>query len=272
MHGLESALQRLETHVVQPFVAPILDAGHNKILVVQDDTPVWMHFNGVPGWWVLEEYGTRRQAAIKCQAEPHQYLQYLEALPRVYVVAVCRLAPHTWLCVPYNAADAEQRGWTDCSPRPLHLVRHSVEYPNVLDARVLGTNLLYADVPMRNLPFNDTFLVAREIALRREEELRRQAIQEAYEAQRDSLEHQVTDSVEFMGAQVIDWAESGENIRVTWEWNGYRNTTTVTRSLSAQTVGFCTAGTDALHNLTSAVALLQEGVRQQHYAVYREEL
>ena len=270
--SLADALNRLETHRVEPFVAPILDADRNVILVVQNNTPSWLTYNGVqPGWWKLRAH-RGNHAVVLGEAQPVEYCRYLDALPKIYVIAVHRLAPHTWLVVPYGAADASQRGWIDCAPRVMHLVRDSIKYLDVLDARILGDQLLYHQITLRNLPFSDTFIVAREMALAREDERRKQAIREAYEQQRNSLEHQLVDSVEFMGAQIVNWGESGENIQVTWEWNGYRNTTTVARSLSVQSVGFCADGSDAMHNLTSAVALLQEGVRQQHYAVYREEL
>lgn len=269
---LARALDRLETHTIEPFIAPILSADRNMILIVQNNTPAWLTYNGaVLGWWKLRALRDNRAIAWR-KAYPAEYLRYLDVLPKVYVTAVRRLAPHTWLVVPYSSVDAEQRGWLDCAPRVMHLVRDSIKHLDVLDVRILDDQLLYCCVTLRNLPPSDTVTVAKELILAYSAEVRHRAEMDAEMARRNSYQGRIVDSVEFMGAKVLDWSEAGEQIQVTWEWNGYRNTTTISRSLSVRSVGFCADGSDASHNLTSAVALLQEGVRQKHYAVYREEL
>jgi hypothetical protein len=266
--SLLEALERIERHEVHPFIAPILEDKTHRMLVFQDGLPIWFTTHTEPGWVCFEPRGNRAHPVRL--ASPHEYLEYLDNLPRIYVVSCFRFAPRTWAVIPYNPSDAMQRGWMNCEPRLLHLVRDSITPTDVLDARALGDNLLYGTVNMRGLrPEGAVGRAAQQIIMSHVEELARRTAEEERQERLSTLDGQVQDNVEFMGAQVVKWAEVGENIRVTWDWRGHTMTSTVQRDMSVETVGFCTAGTDRLHNLTSAVALLQEGVRRRHYAVER---
>lgn len=227
------------------------------------------------GWWELRPSTKKRAYPIR-HAYPHEYLLYLTQLPRFYVIVLFRVAENTWLCLPYNASDAAQRGWEDGTPRVLHLVRHSVQPMDVVVTRDLAGMLLYdsvdtrlessrhivlaqatIDIPIKG-PKTDGFsnaisIIQDRLKTQAEEEHRRQL-----EAQRATTEGNIKWHLEYVGAQLADFREYGEGFRVNWTFNGQTHQTTIRRDLRVHSAGICLAGGDRNFNLSSIVHVMEE--------------
>ena len=199
------------------------------------------------------------------------------------MIILFRVAERTWLCIPYNAADAAQRGWANGEPRSLHLIRHAMGPFDVAVARDLAGMLLYEDintslhtspisVEMRRcLARGDVefpkaspdFRNAYEILSRRRQEVSRQQQLEAIEARQQGDEGQVRFDLEFMGASLLALTETGEGYSVTWEFDGCTHTTRVGRDMKVQSAGICLDSTDKQHDLSSIVQVM-ERARELH--------
>lgn len=286
-----------------PFVCPIPAAGWTLAWVVEDNVTYQFPIHNVePGWWEVAPSSPSEARATKL-ASPWEYLAYLESLPRAYVVVLYRLEAYTWLCTPYNLADAAQRGWADGEPRVLHLVRHSVQPFDLVDARALGDLLLFHRVDDRldtrqvtelcrlslpvsaNPPHEATdgyahayqFVRQRvEAEQRRVAEEARRLAQEEAEARRQqqlaTTEGRLRWYLEFMGADMVGWTESGEGYRVTWSYDGHQHTARVSRDLRLDSAGICLGhrGQERRQNLSSVVAVIQEARRRKRFDLPQE--
>ena len=264
--SLEQALREIAGHEPEPFIAPIMDASVNKVLAIQNNIPHWVTVRGVSaGWYLIDPQGNVVRAAY-----PDEYLSYLDQLPRFYATVLYRLDEGVWLVTPFNASDADQRGWAQGAPVAMHLVRGAIEALDVVDARALGGSLLFGDTSLRGLtPGGPDYRRALDMIEQRDELLRKKREELERQERMSTTEGQIRHAVEYLGAELVGWKDSGEAIEVTWEWDGRVVHTRVGREYEVQTVGFCTAGTARQHNLMSIVGLLQHGVETQHYAIRR---
>lgn len=287
--GILDAIERVESHEPRPFIAPVLDSNINEVFVVQDGIPHTFRCpSHEPGWYRLCPSKSRGQSewllslAIR-YAYPHEYIPYLEALPRFYVIACFPLSEDTWLTVPFNASDASQRGWPNGEPKPVHLV-HGIVLPfDVLTTRSLAGTLLFEQVctrldtawsevcifntlaldrkSMTDVPtdWNSALQItlARRHAARVEEHERRRV--EAL----GTVEGQIKDRLEFMGASLVNWCDTSDGYEVTWEYDNCKHTVTIQRNMMLQSAGICLDGSAPEHSLSSAVQLLQTA-RSEH--------
>jgi len=253
-------LDRLEQHQPQPFVAPVPEADTVRLFTLDNGIPYWFTVrNAEPGWWELSPYADDK-ARLTRKANPSEFFPYLSQLPRYYVVALFRLSEHTWLCVPFNSADAHQRGWKDAEPRPLHLIRHSVSPLDVVSARMMSSTLLYEDIDMRiqRVPPNTTDSkraewIIRQHRLKQEEEERKRALEE----QKLTTEGRMKYQLGLAGAELMDWSERGEGLSVTWHRNGRTYNMTVNRNLTIASAGICLDSTDSTHDLATIVSTME---------------
>lgn len=272
--SLASVIRRVSEHKALSFVCPILSAKTANVLVVQDDIPYKFKVSGAMVGWQYLVPASQHKATVTRAAQPREYIPYLTALPRFYVVALFRLEEHTWLVTPFNASDADQRGWEKAEPRPMHLVREAIQPLDVVDTRALGDTILYNQIDMRGLHAlsGPDAMRAQSLIAQHQDILQVKRAAKAQVASLATLEGQIEDSIGFMGGRVVTWAEVGESLHVTWEWEGRRLTTRVDRQLHVDSIGFCADGTGRTHNLTTAVALLQRAVHEDHYAAHHLDL
>ena len=127
---------------VRPFLAPIPDADSVVVMTVQGGVQFNYRVVRDPGWWVLhcDQVAVRR---VEAPTSMFETVRFLAALPRFLVLAVHRLRADTWLVVPWNGSDAEQRGWPRGEPQAMHLVQDAIRPFDVVVARRLGRTLLY---------------------------------------------------------------------------------------------------------------------------------
>lgn len=270
--SLFDALDRVATHRLRPFVTPIFDADETRVFTVQDGVPYNFQVGGVEaGWYVMDG------AEPVCDAVPTDYLPFMGKLPRFYIIALFPVSDTTWMGVPYNASDAEQRGWKNATPKPIQLVRGTPRPLDAIDARLLGGNLLYnfpassvqRDTSTPDFKRASSIVRARLEAVRKEQA--RKALKERKQIERENVGVNFEHQLAVMGADLINWQESGTNrYEVTWEYNGAQFTVPVRRSGVLYSAGICvhddygTMGNTAdMHDLASAVHLMEDA-RKKH--------
>lgn len=255
--ALLSTIDRVASHTPTQFVAPILDAAVIEVFVLQDSIPYRFRVVGLqPGWYLLTPR-TELHAVSERMAYPYEYFQYLGKLPRFYVIALHRLSPRTWLCVPYNVSDAEQRGWGSGEPKPLHLVRESISPLTYVCARSLAGTLLY-DCTVE-LETTANLKNARDIVAQWQRQARIEAAKKLEEERKKTTEGYFSYRLSLAGAQMKNWSEFGEGFRVTWVHDGVNRETVVERSGRVRSAGICLSGRDGDYDLSSIVAVMEEG-------------
>lgn len=259
---LMKVIDRITRHRPGSFVCPIFDADVTEVSVMIDSIPYRFNVSEVePGWWVMRHKGNRALydqsiAVVEREAYPSEYLPFLEALPRFYVITLYRLSPHTWLTVPFSMADAEQRGWEKGTPRPMHLVSDSIHPLGMAECRLLDNTMIYAGLAMCSSPpnYRNAVLIVR----RREEELRRREIETRRIARQATLRGRLELQLELANARLVNWSEAGEDISVTWEHGGRRHSMRVERSGRIRSSGVCLSGGDGDYNLSAIVGVMEE--------------
>lgn len=274
-------IDKLHSHQPRRFLAPVLDAAHVLVHALQDGVPYRFHlYNVEPGWWMLQPRGKSRARVDSPPESMMDVTDYLQVLPRFLVIALFRVRESTWIVVPFNTADAEQRGWHSGEPRQLHLCRHRIQPFDVLEARQLGAELLYhvrscaygasqaATMMRQNLltepaswPDIPGMKLAWHILQGHVEKQRKQKRREAREKRKASIEEQLRWHLAFMDAKLESWHEAGDDYRITWMHQGQTYSMDVARSGFVQSAGVCLDGTDRRHNLSSIVAVMQEHTR-----------
>lgn len=260
--SLFDALDRIEQHKMRPFVAPVFDADETRVFTVQDGVPYNLSICGEEaGWYIIDGMD---------DAGPTDYLPFMAELPRFYVILLFPVSDTTWMAVPYNASDAEQRGWKNATPQQVQLVRGTPQPLDVADTRLLGGTLIYflpASSVRRDTSTPD-FKRANGIVQARLEAVRKERTRWAYEQrreeQREDVETNFEHQLEIMGAELLNWREAGaDRYEVTWEYNGAQHTVTARRNGVLYSAGICLEGTDPMHDLASAVDVM-ETARARH--------
>ena len=268
--SLLSTLNRVSEFQPGSFVTPVWNP-HMRVLSVQDNIPIWCDVSTrVPGWWKVtpgSKLGLHYIASTLSPAAPWEQYTFLEQLPRFYVITLFRVRENTWLCVPYNAADAAQRYWLNSTPREMYLVNENISQLTCVSARLFADIMLYESVARIIAETSPSIGLARGIIREREVELeKKQRELERLEREvvlRNSLEGRIEQHLDFMGASVVQWEEEGEGVRVTWEYEGYTHSSWIARDTSVLSAGICLHGTDREHNLSTLVATIQEA-RELH--------
>lgn len=281
--SLIGVLDKLEKHEPQPFLAPIPSAQMVSCFTVQDSIPYWFHLrNPQAGWWWIEP--GRSDSWLRHQAQPHEYLSYLAQLPRFVVIAVEQRAEGV-IVVPYNAADAAQRGWPNSEPRYAYLTREVqlLDFSTIAVRNMAGT-LLFDDLypldiqqqlflsqaaqsslQLQAVPVSFQVawqIVAARLFNERLEQARLKAErvrQEQMKTERGRFEHHLG----FVGASLVTYKKQGERFDVTYTYNGAQFTVNVRPDMRIESAGICLAGGDRNNDLSSIV-LTMEQARREH--------
>jgi hypothetical protein len=287
--SLKDALTRIVTHKIHPFIAPLPDAGTVSILSIQANIPYWFHVTPIlePGWYSLAPDNGGRHIAAVGEAEPYQIGAYLSALPRFYVIACFPTAGGAWLCVPFNASDAGQRGWPSGQPRQVHLVSETIQPFDVLVVRQLGQVLLYEQVDTRIDARSSRFLqdvadgveVARlsidyknawTIVQDRKQTIRADKLRQGVLDVQATVADRMRFLLGFAGAELVDWNENQAGYRVIWQYGGKNYSMEVRRDMRIASAGLCLSNLDSQQNLTSIVGVMEEAERLGR-SIWRDE-
>jgi len=287
---LDTAL-RFAEYKPRPFIAPLPIKGRVETFIMQDGVP--LHYtvqNEVPGWWEIMPY--KNHARVSDSASITKIMQYRELLPRFYSIACIPSGQNEWLVVPFNAADASQRGWRNGEPKQVYLVDETIEPFDVIITRSLAGLLLYDSLDYRqNVEMSgemreivnkktdrfftrdwaNAFRIISDWMVKAEQEAKAKLIQDKLAKTQDRMKFML----EFMGAKLISSEKKGKGYKVTWEApDGHTYKMGVREDGHISVAGFCLAGTDDQHNLSSIVQVMEEAHRQhrpdinQAYAEY----
>ena len=288
--SLLDVIAEVDRHEPREFMAPILDTRVTDVFVNLDNIPYRFEIvqdkdmpgDAVsPGWWIMKPTSKRIVEALG-PAHPSQYLKYLDALPRFFVIALFPLSKdgHTWLCMPYNISDATQRGWPDGGvPLPLHLVRGRIFALDALKAKSLAGAMIYDDIAYSGSAFDigaalrnrlrltgapdvrgasPEFLAAFHIVRDRIEQAKKEERARAIREKRMTQEDEIRWKLDFMGAELVDWRQAGDGYVVEWRFGNVVRKVTVRRDGRIASAGICLSGLDSQENLSSIVKVMED--------------
>lgn len=289
MMSLLNLIDKLADKKPEPFVAPVPFAQEVTVRTIQDSVPYRFSVqNPRPGWWTLIPQG--KLSRIDKPAAPSDVIDYLNQLPRFYVIALYPTSETTWLVVPYSIADAAQRGWKDGQPREVHLVRMAVESFDVLVTRSLAGTLIFDDIDTRLGTHTITSALREALATEGKSVseanwrnawntvyLRYQQVAESKkkaEMQARIIESRLTDEeairfqLEFMGASLRDIQTTKTGYTVGWTSpDGRTYDMRVGHNLHIEVAGLCLSGQDNMFNLSAMVSIM-ERAEELHRPIY----
>lgn len=288
--SLLDAIDRVESHSAQPFVAPLLSGSRSSVFVVQNGVPI--NFDVAPpsnpGWWYCDIKG-KTFAKPEREAFPWELSEYFSPLPRFHVITTLQTDDQSWLVVPLNKADARQRGWPNAIPMTMHLTNANISPFDVVEAVSLGLgymlfvnvwpggNMLPLSIATRSKVFDEQtlsgvprpFLQAAHMVLQfMEDQLREQKLEAARDRAKlkeASTEDRIKWHLDFIGARLVDWRRSGSDLLVTSDYNGLVHTFTVSGEARGVSAGICLDGTSGRHNLSSLVLAIQRARELHRY-------
>lgn len=233
---------------------------------MQDNVPITVSMISPDpaGWYeVTVEKTGGKYVSIRHNLREASYWEaslFMELLPRFIAVAVHPVEKDeaTWLCVPWNASDAEQRGWMAGAPRIVHLVKGNVQPLDIIVTRNMAGTLLFDG-------FADWL-----VALKQPPPDTASALLQEYLNPVPEEERKIRGQIAFMGATLIDIQERGYNFDVTWEYNGASFTATIRSSGRVASAGICLSGTDGQHTMSSLIAVMEDARRLHRPDVNRE--
>lgn len=252
----------------QEFLAPLLRDGRARLrlhgLVYELRVT-----DARPGWWLCQVRDARH-AALVAEAQPWQRGDYLALWPALRLVLVEPLRTGSWLALPFNPADAQQRfGFS--GPLLVCLVEGGQPFERVI-ARVEGKTLWYDDLDRRADPsiaerLRDAYAAEQEdpgvpglgageqaaYALLMQ---RSAAAHAATETAR--MEYRLRHALEIGGARLLGYAMTDSGLRVSWERNGQRSVTLIGTDLGVVSAGVCLSGEEARFDLASIVGVIEE--------------
>jgi hypothetical protein len=278
--SLLDVLNTIKNIRLAPFIAPVVEADHVFVWTLQNKIPYRMRVSRPrPGWWVMIP-DSESICHIDEFAMGYQEVQYLSQLPQFNAIVLASLSEHTILGVPFNASDANQRGWHNGQPRLIHLPRYAAEPFDVIAVRDMGGVLLYDEIntrlgisalieDIRTSVFGDRkipdtkgitpdFRNAAKLILDRLADLDEIKREQDILAQNVSIEDKMRAQLRFMGADLNRWYEQGQNYRVTWTFDGQEYNMLVNKNMRVESAGICLDGEDTKFNLSAIVQVMQE--------------
>lgn len=263
---MKSLIDRISHHKPRNFIAPVMTK-RAKLFVIQDDIPYWfVAQTDQPGWYYLEprvKVGKgrgeiRASARVLREAEPHEYINYLRVLPSFFVIALFPINTSTWLVMPYNISDGEQRGWENGVPRPMYLVQENISALDIVKARVLTGSLIFDRLSSILGADTKETQIAQSIYDRRLQIVREQEAQQERANKLKTERGRLEESLAFMGAELKDWTRELDGYIVRWELDGQVYRMQVDPNLRVTSAGVCLDGTDDWHSLSSVVDVMKE--------------
>lgn len=260
---MKDLIDRVSRHKPRHFIAPVMSRD-TKLFVVQDEVPYWFYTKvDYPNWYYLLPRKSKNKmdkptAVPLRQANPHEYIDYLGALPIFQVIALFPVSDSVWLVMPFNIADAEQRGWPEGAPRSMHLTMDNISPMDVITSRLLAPRTLIFDHLFDLAIAKREMEIARDIFDRRLDAIRKQEVKTKRVNQLQTEEGRLRESLKFMGAKLEDWTREIDGYVVRWKIDGQVYRTQIDTNMRVVSAGVCLNGTDDWHSLASVVQVMQD--------------
>jgi hypothetical protein len=287
------ALNRLaaaeERFLASEFLAPVVRGGRVQVRIAGVICSLRIRPADFEGWGVFRP-ASHSDATLVRPAKLAERARYLELFPLVRLILTSKPAEQ-WLALPAHRADSRFRidGLI-----PVQLVEDAQPF-EVIEARFDGTHFWYAGPDSRWDPGTASYLRGQLEVLTHPEKLQRPGLtaeeRAAYavnylpryeateEARRGREEQRLRSALEHAGAELRDFVERQDVYTVTYEVDGQRHVSAVSKAdLSVQVAGICLSGEDENFDLQSLVGVIreaqggggllrigQEGMPEEHY-------
>lgn len=280
---------------VPPFVAPLVPST-NRIYTKQNGMPYTFkrHPNMPDGWHRFRQLD--QMGIVIDLLEPPTQLEimaYLDIMPRTAMIALHNLADQTWLCLPFNFGDAKQKGFST-TPVPVYLVGDSIESFDLIYAngepealiynrragfQIADRSVLLSEVDGTGIPVFSSHEIRTAFMILRERFVSRRLADELEAEKRKSrtVEDRIKNNLEYLGAELLSWRESGNDLIVRWRDRGEVYESRVNSDLSVGTVsaGLCLSGQDQKFDIAAMVDVVREAVKlgrpNAHGKRYRDD-
>lgn len=252
-----------EAQDLPQIIAPVLARdGLVRVMVEKHPYQFRVHTEA-PGWYILQPLSSVL-AEVSREAEPYEVQRCLQSRPRLRVIAVRRLTARSWLVFPYNLSDARGRGFK-AEPQQCHLIDRNLEPFTTMYARWWSGWLLFDWSSL--VPAPQHYLKALETGeiepptlkgLNPEYRMVYQLVTgEIQKARQATVEGRIKSAVEYLGAELIGFSESGEGYSVEWRDANQVYRSRVSHNLRLLSAGICLDGLEQEQTLSSTVALMR---------------
>lgn len=250
-------------------IAPVLYKD-GKIRVIINQLPYWFKvYTEKAGWYILRPLSSI-QAEIAREAQPFEILKCLDHVPSLRVISMRRLAANSWLVFPFNLSDAQSRG-LEAKPQECHLIDQNIEPFMVLTTRLWGGSLLLDHViaaapPELKAAIEKQSKVPPKISglIPEFKIVYGSLVAEIDRAKLATVEGRIRSAVEYLGAELVSFIESGEGFTVSWRDGQQTYNTRVDRNLRMISTGICLSHMEQEQTLVSAVAVMRRYERRSN--------
>ncbi len=267
------ALNRLaaaeERFLASEFLAPVIRGGQVQVRIAGVICALRISPAEFEGWGVFRP-ASHSDAALVRQAKLAERARYLDLFPRVRLILSAK-QEEQWLALPAHRADS--RFQID-GMIPVRLVEDAQLF-EVVEARFDGTHFWYAGPDSRWDPATASYLRQQLALLTPPEKLQRSGLtaeeraayalsywpryQNSEEARRSREEQRLRGALAHAGAELKDYVERQDVYTVTYEVDGQRHVSAVSKKdLSVQVAGICLSGEDQNFDLQSLVGVIRE--------------
>jgi hypothetical protein len=271
--NVTDALSRLaaaeEKFLASEFLAPVICGGGVQVRVAGVICALRIQPADFTGWGVFRP-ASHAEATLVRQARLAERQRYLELFPRVRLILAGK-GDEQWLAVPAHRGDS--RFQVDGSI-PVRLVEDAQLF-EVIETRFDGAQFWYQGPDPRWDPAMANFLRQELGRLTPPEKLERsgltaeeraayaQSYWPRYEASEEGRRHReegrLRDALAHAGAELKDYVERQDVYTVTYEVDGERHVSAVSKKdLSVQVAGICLSGEDEHFDLQSLVGVIRE--------------
>jgi hypothetical protein len=270
---LTDAFRRLaaaeERFLAGEFLAPVIRGGKVQVRIAGVICTVSVRPTDFEGWGVFRPT-SHSEAELVRPAKLAEQRRYLELFPLVRLILVDR-SEEQWLALPAHRADSrfQIEGLI-----PVRLVEEGQPF-EVIEARFDGAQFWYAGSDGRWDPAMASYLRQELARLTPPEKLHRSGLtaeeRTAYgiaywprfesteEAQRSREERRLRSALEHAGAELKDYVERRDVYTVTYEVDGQRHISAISKKdLAVQVAGICLSGEDQKFDLQSLVGVIRE--------------
>lgn len=217
-----------------------------------------------PGWYILKPTSSV-SAKVSRPAEPSEIRKCLQSVRNLKSISVRRLTKTSWLIFPYNISDAKSRGFR-IEPQECHLIDRNLEPFMTINTKLWGNLVIFDSAgieppptgyiqhlqkeytnPPRILGVSPEFKMVYNILLG-----------EVEQAKRQTVEGRIKGAVEYLGAELVGFTESGTGYNVEWKDGRQTYRSRVTGNLRLESAGICLDGLEHEQTLTSTVAVMRK--------------
>ena len=270
---LTDALNRLaaaeERFLASEFLAPVIPGGKVQVRIAGVICTLTIQPADFEGWGVFRptSYST---ATLVRPAQLAERARYLELFPLLRLILTGKQEGQ-WLAIPAHRADSR---FEIDGTVPVRLVEEAQRF-EVIEARFDGAQFWYAGPDSRSDPAMASYLRQQLDLLTPPEKLERSGLtpeeRAAYalnywpryeateEGRRSREEQRLRGALAHAGAELKGYVERQDVYTVTYEVDGQRHVSAVSRKdLSVQVAGICLSGEDQNFDLQSLVGVIRE--------------